>query len=151
VLWRLVMNVEPIDHDPPTPRRGPHAPLRVLLAEDDDEMRRLLASSLRLDGHEVIEARDGRELVAHIGPGLDGALSYDLVVSDLLMPGAGGITVLSRLARHASPPALVVITAFGTDDLHAWAHDIGAVATFDKPFDIDDLRTVALNIPPRAR
>jgi CheY-like chemotaxis protein len=123
----------------------------VLLAEDDDEMRTLLASSLRLDGHDVIEARDGRELVARTGPGPDGASSYDLVVSDVLMPGAGGITVLSRLAHDESPPPIVVITAFGTEDLHAWARAIGAVATFDKPFDIDDLRTVVMNVTPRAR
>lgn len=145
------MNVECLDLNPPTLRRAPRAALRVLLAEDDDEMRRLVADALRLDGHEVIEARDGRELVARMGPGPDGARSYDLVVSDLLMPGATGITVLSRLAWDASSPQIVVMTAFGDEDLHAWARAIGAVATFDKPFEIDDLRTVLLNLPPRVR
>jgi two-component system, response regulator, stage 0 sporulation protein F len=125
--------------------------LRVLLAEDDDALREMLASSLRLAGHEVVEARDGRELVGRTGPGPDGASSYDLVVSDVLMPGANAIMALSRLAHDASSPPVVVITAFGDDDLHAWARSIGAVATFDKPFDVDDLCTLALNLPPRPR
>jgi len=124
-------------------------PLRVLLAEDDDAMRDLLADALRSDGHEVVEARDGRELVARTGPGWDGAWSYDLVVSDVLMPGANGITVLSRLVDDALAPQVVVITAFGDHELHAWARSIGAIATFDKPFDIDDLRTLLFNLPAR--
>ena len=124
-------------------------PLRVLLAEDDDAMRDLLASSLRHDGHEVVEARDGRELVARTGPGPDGARSYDLVLSDVLMPGANGISVLSRLVHEASAPLVVVMTAFGDHELHAWARSIGAIATFDKPFDIDDLRTLLRNLPAR--
>jgi two-component system, response regulator, stage 0 sporulation protein F len=124
--------------------------LRVLLAEDDDALREMLASSLRLAGHEVVEARDGRELLGRTGPGPDGARSYDLVVSDVLMPGMNGIMALSRLAQDAWGPALVVIRAFGDDDLHAWARSIGAIATFDKPFDVDDLCTLALNLPPRA-
>jgi two-component system, response regulator, stage 0 sporulation protein F len=125
-------------------------PLRVLLAEDDDALREMLASSLRLDGHEVVEARDGRELVGRTGPGPEGAGSYDLIVSDVMMPGANGIMALSRLAEDASAPPVVMITAFGDDELHAWARSIGAVATFDKPFDVDDLCTLALNLPLRA-
>ena len=124
-------------------------PLRVLVAEDDDEMRALLASSLREDGHTVVEVRDGRELVARTGPGPEGADAYDLIVSDVLMPGANGLSVLARLQREANPPHIVVITAFGDDDLHDWAASIGAVATFDKPFDVDDLRTAVANLLPR--
>ena len=123
--------------------------LRVLLAEDDDAMRDLLASSLRHDGHEVVEVRDGRELVARTGPGPDGACSYNLVLSDVLMPGANGISVLSRLVHDTSGPLVVVMTAFGNHEVHGWARAIGAIATFDKPFDIDNLRTLLRNLPAR--
>jgi two-component system, response regulator, stage 0 sporulation protein F len=136
------------DKGPPTTRMAPRG-LRVLLAEDDDEMRSLLAMSLRVDGHEVIEARDGTELAARTGPGPDGASAYDVVVSDVLMPGATGIMVLARMANGASPPPFVLITAFGDPEVHDWSRSIGAVATFDKPFDVDDLRTVLMNLAPR--
>jgi CheY-like chemotaxis protein len=124
--------------------------LRVLVAEDDNELRALVASAVRADGHEVVEARDGRELAAHMGPGPHGAQAYDLVITDVLMPGANGISVLSHLASDPEPPHIVVITAFGEPEVHAWARSIGAVAVFDKPFNLDDLRTLIWNLPPRA-
>jgi DNA-binding response OmpR family regulator len=66
------------------------------------------------------------------------------------MPGANGIMALSHLAGDASAPPVVMITAFGDDAVHAWARSIGALATFDKPFDVDDLCTLARNLPLRA-
>jgi two-component system response regulator (stage 0 sporulation protein F) len=139
----------PIDDGPPTLRRVPRG-LRVLLADDDDDVRGLLAASLRRDGHQVTEVCDGVDLVARTGAGPDGARAYDVVVSDVMMPGANGIMVLARMAQGDSPPPFVVMTAFGTPDVCAWSRSIGAFATFNKPFDVDDLRTVLMNLPPRA-
>ena len=123
--------------------------LRVLLAEDDDTMRHLLATLLRRDGHEVVEVCDGRELAARIGDGPEGAHAYDLIISDVLMPGANGISVLSHLAGDPLSPPVVVMTAFGDQEVHDWARSIGAIATFHKPFDSDDLRTLIFNLPRR--
>jgi two-component system response regulator (stage 0 sporulation protein F) len=139
----------PLDDGPPTLRNVPPRGLRVLLAEDDDDVRSLLAALLRRDGHEVIEARDGSELAARTGPGPDGARAYDVVVSDVMMPGATGIVVLSRMANGDSPPPVVVMTAYADREMRAWSRSVGAVAIFAKPFDVDDLRTVLLNLPPR--
>jgi two-component system response regulator (stage 0 sporulation protein F) len=138
----------PIDDGPPTLRRVPRG-LRVLLADDDDDTRNLLATLLRRDGHQVTEACDGRELVARTAPGPGGAGAYDVVVSDVMMPGANGIMVLAQMAQGDSPPPFVVMTAFGTPEVRAWSQSIGAFATFNKPFDVDDLRTVLMNLPPR--
>jgi CheY-like chemotaxis protein len=134
---------------PATLRRPPA--LRVLLAEDDPEMRALLATSLRSDGHQVVEACDGRDLAARIGRDRAGANAYDVIVSDVSMPGANGLMVLTGVAADAAAPPVIVITAFGDDDLHAWARKIGAIALFDKPFEIDDLRTLLANLPERPR
>jgi DNA-binding NtrC family response regulator len=134
--------------EPPTLRRRIFPRLRVLLAEDDDDLRALIASSLRRDGHDVVEARDGRELNAKFRERPSEA--YDVVISDVLMPGATGVTVLTGVANTEDPPWLIVITAFGDWDLHQWAESIGAVAMFDKPFDVDDLRTVLMNLGTRA-
>lgn len=147
------MNDEPAnqllhDDEPTTLRR--RARLRVLLAEDDDELRTFLASVMRRDGHEVVEARDGRELLARFRERVANVDAFDVVISDVMMPGATGVTVLTGVANTVDPPWMVVISAFGDWDLHAWADAIGAVAMFDKPFDVDDLRTVLLNLEKRA-
>ena len=126
---------------------------RVLLAEDDDAFRRLLAGALRRGGFEVIEARDGRELVDRLASLLPGAgpsdgMPIDLIVSDIRMPGITGLDVLDklRLADWATP--VILITAFGDNATRAEAIRLGATM-FDKPFDLSDLRTMALHLTGR--
>jgi len=121
---------------------------RVLLAEDDDPMRRLLANALRGDGFEVIEASSGAELVERIRTHLihpkDGR-TVDLIISDIRMPWASGLTVLEGLRRHNRATPVILITAFGDQETHLEAKRLGAAAVFDKPFDVNDLRTSALH------
>jgi two-component system KDP operon response regulator KdpE len=80
----------------------------VLVAEDDDAFRRLVASSLEADGFEVWQARDGDELLGEIESVLahapDGADSC-IVVVDMNMPGLGGLDVLAvlRCASVSTP------------------------------------------------
>ncbi|MFN7954535.1 MAG: response regulator [bacterium] len=119
---------------------------RILVAEDDREMRRLLVEALREDGYEVDEAPDGVELLAHIGSsvlfGTFGSVREppDLIVTDVRMPGLTGLTVLAALRESGETVPVIVITAFGDDETHRFAHEHGAVAIFDKPFDLVDLR-----------
>ena len=85
--------------DAPAPR-----PIRVLLAEDDPEMRWVLAWYLRQDGYEVVEVADGTELEAVICAAAEGAYdqtSVDMVVSDVRMPGKNSLDVLRGLPATA--------------------------------------------------
>ena len=121
---------------------------RVLLAEDDYHMRRLLAYGLKRDGFEVIEASNGAELVQKIEslvirPG--NRRTVDLIISDIRMPFAGGLTVLALLRLHDWATPVILITAFGDAETHLEADRLGAAAVFDKPFDVNDLRTSALH------
>jgi CheY-like chemotaxis protein len=123
-------------------------PLRVVLAEDDTEVRLLLAHALRKDGHVVIEVASGHELidmlcVLALDP-FEGGMP-DVVVSDIRMPGKSGLDVLEALHAVSWRTPFVLTTAFGDAATHARARAMGAFAVFDKPFDIDDLRTVVLN------
>jgi DNA-binding response OmpR family regulator len=111
--------------------------VHVLIAEDDTEMRRLLADALRRSGCEVAEAKDGSQLFAVCSAG-DGP-AFDVIVSDQRMPGRTGLDVLADLRRRGWRGAFVLITAFGDAETHAWASRLGA-AVFDKPFDLDELR-----------
>ena len=123
-------------------------PARVLVAEDDFELRRMIALALRKDGYEVVVARDGTELLemvadSFLGDGPD--LAYDVIVSDIRMPGWSGMQVLQGLADRDEPIPVILITAFGDAKTHMLARDLGAVCVLDKPFEMEDLRMVVLN------
>ncbi|MCC6552559.1 MAG: response regulator [Polyangiaceae bacterium] len=122
---------------------------RILVAEDDDDMRALLASTLRQDGFEVIEARNGLELLDHVAPWLGGEeppRPIDVIITDVQMPCFTGLEILAGLAEVRCRPSVILITAFGDHRTHADARALGAAATFDKPFDLDDLRTVLFHL-----
>lgn len=117
------------------PRSG-----RILLAEDDSGMRSLLSECLERVGYEVVRAEDGLHLVTQ----LDWSAAtppYDAIVSDVRMPGANGIRILEWLRQHFSRIPVVLITAFGSHELHAEAEQLGATL-LDKPFDVEQLATV---------
>ena len=129
---------------------------RILLAEDDIEMRKLLAWRLEEDGYDVVEAENGLELLECLEPSLlyartFGRISeFDLVVSDIRMPGLSGLEVLAGLRKRDKVTPVILITAFGDQVTHDEANELGASAVIDKPFDIDELRaTIRRIIPPR--
>jgi CheY-like chemotaxis protein len=127
-------------------------PRRILIAEDDYEMRRLLVAALRRDGYEVTEADNGLRLLSQLYSPLHYGIraDVDLIISDIRMPGVDGLEVLSGLQSYDGAPPVILITAFGDRQVHAEANRLGAVALFDKPFDLDDLRTfVRRLVPPR--
>ena len=127
----------------------PDRPHRVLVAEDDAEMRSLLVTELRRDGYEVMEAGDGAEaasLLASLRSRPDEA--PELIVTDICMPAQTGLELLAALRKTEWRVPIILITAFGDGDVHERARELGAIAVFDKPFDLDDLRTAILNFLP---
>ena len=119
---------------------------RVFLADDDDDMRALVAHALTRDGYEVIEMCDGLETINRIRDALaSNAKMPDLLVLDVLMPHYSGLGVLTALRRaHWSTP-VIVMTSFPHESVAIRAKQLGAVAVFQKPFDMDDMRTAVLN------
>jgi DNA-binding response OmpR family regulator len=118
---------------------------RILIAEDDTAFRRLIAASLATDGHDVVEAADGGDMLALLEATLVEAaveLRFNLVISDVRMPGWSGLEVLAGLRHYRVAPPVVLITAFGDERVHAEARRLGAAATLDKPFDLDELRAL---------
>ena len=76
--------------------------VRLLLAEGDQELRRLLSWSLRNEGYDVTECTNGVDLLDYLRAFLDGPEDdgFRLIVSDLRMPGAMGLSVLEQASRH---------------------------------------------------
>ena len=120
---------------------------RVVVADHDDDTRRLLGTALRGDGCDVTEARDGRELLRlltqHPAPDARHP-SPDLIVTDVRMPKMDGLSILFGLREAGWTTPIILISAFATEVLRAQASALRVDAFFAKPFDIDDVRCVAL-------
>lgn len=114
------------------------APGRVLLVDDNAELRRLLERALTKAGHHVVTAEGGRAAIALAQDG-----DFDLVISDVRMPDMSGVELLAEL--HESSPDLPVLLISGTPDLTTAmkAVEYGAVEYLTKPVALDKLRSSA--------
>jgi CheY-like chemotaxis protein len=116
---------------------------RILVVEDDPEMRLMLCGYLRRAGYLVIEATNGDDALDWLGPGvLEGDLERtpDLVVSDIRLPYFTGLEILEGLKLSPIQVPVILITGFGDDEVHAAAGALGAECVLDKPFALADLR-----------
>lgn len=121
---------------------------RVLVAEDDPALRGLLVEALELEGYEVTEVASGLDLMTELREGHLASRGYDLVLSDVRMPGCTGLTALEFLRQHDWATPVVLLTAFGTLDAHEEARRLGAVV-LDKPCDLDEVvAAVQRRAPP---
>ncbi|HEY1549370.1 MAG TPA: response regulator [Kofleriaceae bacterium] len=115
-------------------------PRRILLVEDDRALRGLLARHLRRHGFEVIDVRDGIAALGRLGDELYSHRGdeFDLLISDIRMPGHSGLELTSELRRSAWTLPILLITAFGSDETHETAAQLHA-SILDKPIDLDQL------------
>jgi two-component system chemotaxis response regulator CheY len=112
---------------------------RILLAEDDECARAVMAAVLRSLGAEVIEAVDGgRMLVAVAAHYKEGKSpdDLDLVVTDAQMPVMGGLDVFKGLRTAGWRTPVVVVTGLDTDEVRETVRRFGAVL-LPKPLDLD--------------
>jgi DNA-binding response OmpR family regulator len=117
------------------------APARVVVAEDDHQFRAMRCQALQADGYEVVEARDGTELGQLVRSLLlrsNGGCTVELMIADVRMPGASGLSVLSELRRSDWNTPVILISAFADDELAVEAARLGAIVV-DKPFDLQEL------------
>jgi DNA-binding NtrC family response regulator len=110
------------------------APVRILVAEDDAEMLELLSRVLREEGFRVVTASDGHQALARIEEG-----DFDLVLSDVRMPGPDGMEVLRRAMASRLHQPVILMTAFGSISSAVEAMRAGAFHYLTKPFNLDDL------------
>ena len=107
---------------------------RILVVDDDPEMRRLLAEFLRGEGFRVDLAADGQEALRQLCEEI-----FDHVVLDKNLPGESGLEMLPLLRALAPGTPVTLITAFGDSRTHEQAFSRGAYEVLLKPFNLDDL------------
>jgi DNA-binding NtrC family response regulator len=143
-------HTEPAGHAEHLQQRA--QPARIAVAEDDREMRSLVAEGLRKDGHEVTELVDGATLLVRIARQYrikEPAERLDLVVSDIRMPVITGLAILKGLRdAHCTTP-VILMTAFGDAATQREAEALDAVL-FNKPFKLDVLRRTVRDLLARA-
>jgi len=110
---------------------------RVLIADDEDSMRSLVARAIAMDGHDIVTAQDGAEAL-DILTREQGA--FDLLLTDIQMPIMDGIALALSAARDFPGLTILLMTGFAdqrerASNLNAIAHDV-----ITKPFSVADIR-----------
>jgi DNA-binding NtrC family response regulator len=118
----------------------------VLVVDDEPDVRDLLAEYFRGQGHAVVSVVDGQSAVAELER--HGAW-YDLVVTDLQMPGMDGLGVL-KAAKGANPSTVVIIvTGYASLDTAVQAVRFGAYDYLTKPFSLGQLDVIVQRVTER--
>lgn len=108
---------------------------RVLIVDDDPEMRALLLDVLKGEGFETAEAKDGAEAVLALR-----AKRFDIILMDKNMPGPSGLDLLPGLRRVCPNSPIIMMTAFGDVPSYMEAMEKGAVEFLFKPFRMEELK-----------
>jgi len=107
-----------------------------LVADDEERILILLQANLEAFGFEVRTAEDGNQALQLLENE-----SFDAVITDMNMPGAGGMDIIRYVRRELGPSLpVIVITAYGSVQNAVHAMQAGATDYLEKPFDMSDLR-----------
>jgi DNA-binding NtrC family response regulator len=113
----------------------------ILLADDEEKILKRLGRALRDEGHEVVEATTIREAQRYLGE-----RSFDLLVVDNLMPDMTGLELIREMSQTMAPaerPQIVMMTAHGSTQIVREAFKLGVEDFLEKPFEVDELLTLA--------
>lgn len=101
---------------------------RIMVIEDDAEMRSLLKDFFKEDGYAVSLAGNGAEAFKKLHKE-----TYDLIITDIRLPGWTGLDILPGIRKLQPKIPLIVITAFGSEEIYSRAVEKGATAYLEKP------------------
>jgi two-component system response regulator PilR (NtrC family) len=109
----------------------------ILIVDDEKSMRDFLKILLTKEGYEVIVAGDGNQALTALGKN-----RVDLVISDIRMPGMGGLELLAKVKDEADDIPVIMITAFASPNDAVQAMKSGAYDYISKPFNVDEIKSV---------
>jgi len=122
----------------PRPASGPAGRPRVLVVDDEASIRDLLSKTLALAEYEVDLAPDGRTALERLR-----LVPYDLLITDLKMPGVDGLGVIREARRMKPDIPVIIITGFSTEASAIEAVNLGVAGYLTKPFRVPRVLAVA--------
>jgi len=110
---------------------------RILIVEDDFMMLKTIEHRLKGDGHQVFLAKDGKEGIQLFSQGSE---SYDLVITDMLMPFVSGLELINQIrSQFDIRIPIIVLSKVGNEDTILQAFELGADDYLTKPFSPNEL------------
>lgn len=113
---------------------------KILIIDDEQSMRDFLKILLIKDGYDVSTARDGEQALAMLLKA-----SFDLVITDIRMPGMSGLDLLQQIKKMALELPVIMITAFASPNDAVHAIKKGAYDYISKPFNVEEIKSVILS------
>ena len=120
---------------------SPMARIRILVIEDDEEMRSLLEDFLEDEGYEPDSADNGLEALHKLAK-----KPFDLVITDIRMPGLTGLDILSAVKKFQIEMPVIVITAFGGEEVYRRSIARGADGYLEKPIHLHKLKSLIYDL-----
>lgn len=119
---------------------------KILIVDDDADLRALLKESVRNWGFVADTAFDGEDAVTRLQSD-----HYDIVITDLMMPGMDGMALLQRAKDMDKDILVIIITGYATIETAVRAINLGAYDYIAKPFRLDELMVVIRNACERLK
>lgn len=116
-------------------------PIKALVADDDQTHREIFSDLMSDQGMEVEAVEDGDKAIEYIHKN-----HYDVILTDLMMPGRDGIEVLREARKKSLQTLVVIITGFGTLETAIEAIRLGAHDYITKPFKLEELQLIFKNV-----
>ena len=118
--------------------------VRIMIIEDDKEMRSLLKDFFEEEGFEIDSASNGVDALRMLSGD-----HFDLVITDIQMPGLTGLDILPRIRRLKPETPIIVMTAYGSDEVRRRSLERGATTYLEKPIRLSKLRTLIREVVSR--
>jgi DNA-binding response OmpR family regulator len=131
----MILTFETMDRSKsPGEKASEEGPIRVLVAEDDPDTRSMIQEALTMGGFSVTSTGEGIE-----ADRIASEQRFDVVVSDIRMPGLDGMELARRLGARERPPRIILITAFPSPRTVELGYIAGAAQVLSKPFSLEKL------------
>lgn len=118
-------------------RKESGAMSKILVIDDEQSMRDFLSIMLKKEGHDVVAAENGSDALKAVQTEI-----FDLVISDVKMPGLNGIDVLKTVKEVSPETVVIMITAYATAETAVEAMKLGAYDYITKPFKVDEIKLI---------
>ncbi len=106
--------------------------IKVLIADDEKNMRTTLASILKREGYQISTAATGEEAVD-----LCSKEGFDVILMDVRMPGIDGVEAFRQIRKHREGVRVIMMSAYSVDEMKEAALEEGAIAFLSKPLDVE--------------